>query len=424
MRTDAVTIDNPRPPARPTTRVVAGGGALLTGAMVVSGIGNYAINALYARWLTPSEFGDASLLITLLLAVTAAAGCFQLVMARCAAGAGDVDAGVVAATRARLLRSAWIAGGGVAVLVAAMSPQIAEAFNVESAAALAIFGCGIPLHLSQAVDRGVLQGRLAFRRLAMSFIVEMAVRLAASVALVAAGFGLLGVAVALWLSLLAALVAARWAVGPMSTAQAARPAQLRSVVGATTVLLVAQITISHGDLLLVKQRFSPAEAGTYAVVALLGRAVFTISWSVVTATFPAGAQLANDPIALRSVIRGGVGVLATGGMLAITGSWLLADRVVAVLFTDAYRDAAPLLGAYVLATVLLTLANFLAMIDLARGCHRRTALLVAGAIVQTALILTSDTLGGVVWAQVTAMAATLTLMTLSGSGQRSLAHVA
>lgn len=422
MRADAVTIEIEEAPPRRTTRMVAGGGALLTGAMVVSGIGNYAINALYARWLTPSEFGDASLLVTLLLAVTAAAGCFQLVMARCVAGATDAE--VVAATRARLVRSAWISGGLAATAIAVLSPQIADAFKVESAVALAIFGCGIPLHLSQAVDRGVLQGRLAFRRLAMSFLVEMAARLIVSVALVAAGFGLLGVSIALWSSLLAALVAARWAVGPMPTVATARPAQLRSVVGATTVLLVAQIVISHGDLLLVKQRFSPADAGTYAVVALLGRAVFTISWSVVTATFPAGAQLANDPKALRSVIRGGIGVLAAGGAIAIAGSWLLADRVIAVLFTDVYAGAAPLLGPYVLATVLLTLANFLAMIDLARGCHRRTALLVAGAVVQTTLILVSDTLVGVVWAQVAAMAATLALMTVSGSGRQSRADVA
>lgn len=417
MRADAGTIETERAAPRRTTRVVAGGGALLTGAMVVSGIGNYAINALYARWLTPAEFGDASLLVTLLLAVTAAAGCFQLVMARCAAGVGDVDPSVVAATRARLVRSAWVAGGGAAVAIGVLSPQIAHAFNVESAIALAIFGCGIPLHLAQAVDRGVLQGRLAFRRLAMTFLVEMAARLVVSVALVAAGFGLLGVSIALWSSLLAALGAARWAVGPMPVATH-RPAQLRSVVGATTVLLVAQIVISHGDLLLVKQRFSPAEAGTYAVVALLGRAVFTVSWSVVTATFPAGARLADDPRALRSVIRGGVGVLAAAGAVAVVGSWLLADRVIAVLFTDAYVDAASLLGAYVLATVLLTLANFLAMIDLARGCHRRTVLLVVGAAIQSALIVASDTLGGVVWAQVIAMAATLTLMTVAGSGRR------
>ena len=113
--------------------------------------------------------------------------------------------------------------GVAALAIAVLSPRIADAFNVESAAALAIFGCGIPLHLAQAVDRGVLQGRLAFRRLAMSFLVEMAARLVVSVVLVAAGFGLLGVAIALWSSLLAALIAARWAVGPMPT-----PAEMSS----------------------------------------------------------------------------------------------------------------------------------------------------------------------------------------------------
>ena len=420
MTADSATIDDAAAAPGRTTRVVAGGGALLTGAMVVSGVGNYAINALYARWLTPAEFGDASLLVTLLLVVTAVAGCFQLVMARCAAAAVD-DPDRIAATRRRLVRTAWIGGLGAAAAVATFSSALSGAFNLEDAGALVVFGLGIPFHLAQAVDRGVLQGRLAFRRLAASFLVEMTARLAVSVVLVATGWGLMGVAIALWSSLLAALVTARWAVGPMSGAAGAPPDRLGSVVGGTTVLLVAQIVISHGDLLLVKQRFSPADAGTYAVVALLGRAVFTISWSVVTAAFPAGARLANDPRALRSVVMGGLAVLGAGGAVAVAGSWLLADSLIPVLFTDAYAAAGALLGPYVLATVLLTLANFLAMIDLARGRHRRIALLVAGAVLQTTLILLCGDLTAVVWAQVIAMAVTLAAMAVSGSGRAATA---
>lgn len=418
MSTSSVAVEAQNLTPCQTTRRVAGGGALLTGAMLVSGIGNYAINALYARWLTPSEFGDASLLVTLLLAVTAGAGCLQLVMARCAAEGVGADQARVAATRELLLRLAWVAGGGAAVVMAFLSPQIAAAFNFGSAAALAVFACGIPLHLSQAVERGVLQGRLAFGRLVMSLLVEMVVRLAVSVALVAAGLGLMGVSIALWSSLLAALVTARWAVGSVSAA-AGTPRRLRSVMGATTVLLATQVVMSQGDLLLVKQRFDPAEAGTYAVVALLGRAVFTIGWSVVTATFPAGARLAESPAALRQVVRGGAGVIVAGGAAAVVGSWTLADRVVVALFTDTYAEASPLLAPYILATVLLTLVNFLVMIDLACGHHRRTALMAMGAAFQSGLILISGTLQEVVWAQVLASAVTLAVVALVGGAQPS-----
>ncbi len=414
MTIESATTGDRAPTSGRTTRAVAGGGALLTAAMAVSGVGNYAINALYARWLTPAEFGDASLLVTLLLVVTAAAGCFQLVMARCAGAAND-DPGRLAATRRRLLRAAWFGGIGVASITALCRAPAADAFNLDDSAALVVFALGIPLHLAQAVDRGVLQGRLAFRRLSGSFVVEMLSRLLVSVALVATGWGLLGVAIALWASLFAAFVAARLAVGPLPDV-GARPARLASVIGATTVLLVAQIAISHGDLLLVKQRFDPVDAGSYAVVALLGRAVFTVSWSVVAAAFPAGAGLASDPRALRSIVVGGLAVLGSGGTFAVVGSWLLADSLIPLLFTDAYAGAGSLLGPYVLATVLLTLANFLAMIDLARGRYRRTAVLVAGAVLQTALIVRGDDLAAVVWAQVVAMALTLLTMAVAGSG--------
>ena len=385
-------------------RVVAGG-ALLTGAMTVSGAGNYALNALLARWLTPEEFGDASLIVTLLLVVTALAGCLQLVAARYGSAAlarSDHDATM--AIRQRLTRTAWTLGGVLALAVALGADGLAAGFKVADPTALVIFGLSLPLFLAQAVERGILQGRMAFGRLAGSFLVEMVVRVVVSCALVAAGWGPVGVSAGLWASLLASLIVARTLVRPTRPGPGShRPPGLAQAAGATTVLLMAQITISHGDLLLVKQRFDAAEAGTYAVVALLGRAVHLGSWSIATAMFPVGARAGAEAATTRRLVRGGVAFLAGAGAMATVGFWTLGQPVVGLLFSDAYAGAGSLLGPYVLATSLLAVANLLAMVDLAAGRHRRGHLMLGAAVVQTLLVSWSGSLEAVVWVQVIAM---------------------
>jgi O-antigen/teichoic acid export membrane protein len=392
--------------------------------MTVSGAGNYAVNAMLARWLTPEEFGDASLLVTLLLMMTALAGCFQLVSARytsAAVAGGDHDG--VMAVRLRLTRTAWTVGGALGLATALGAERLADLFTVGDPTALAVFGLGLPLFLAQAVERGILQGRLAFGRLAGTFIVEMVVRVALSCGLVAAGWGLLGVSTGLWASLLASLIAARVLVRPTRPRSASyRAPGLGQAAGATTALLVAQITIGHGDLLLVKQRFSATEAGVYAVVALLGRAVYLGSWSLVTAVYPLGARAGADAATTRRLVRAGVALLAAGGTVATIGFWVLGEPLVRLLFSDDYAGAGSLLGPYVLATSLLAVANLLAMVDLAAGRHRRSHMVIGAAVAQSLLVSWSGSLQAVVWAQAITMALLVAAMSArsdagTGSGR-------
>ncbi len=55
---------------------------LLTGAMLAASGVNYALNLFLARTMTPSEFGDANLIVTVMLGLTAVAVTLQLVTAQ------------------------------------------------------------------------------------------------------------------------------------------------------------------------------------------------------------------------------------------------------------------------------------------------------------------------------------------------------
>src|SRR5207244_10495012 len=68
--------------------------------------------------------------------------------------------------------------------------------------------------------------------------------------------------------------------------------------------------INNVDIVLVKHFFSAGEAGLYAAVALVGRVVYMLSWSVVSSMFPVSAGARSDE-------RGGRMVLTTTFLLVL-----------------------------------------------------------------------------------------------------------
>ena len=76
-------------------------------------------------------------------------------------------------------------------------------FRLDSIAPYIIFGISMPFYLLMSVNRGILQGKLSYKNLAMTYQSEMWVRLVFTLLLVYLGFRVNGVAFALLLSLIA-----------------------------------------------------------------------------------------------------------------------------------------------------------------------------------------------------------------------------
>src|SRR5664279_5680706 len=63
-------------------RQLVTGGSVLAVALVVTNAGNYILNLLLGRWLSPAEFADASLMVTMMLTFASISVCLALVTAR------------------------------------------------------------------------------------------------------------------------------------------------------------------------------------------------------------------------------------------------------------------------------------------------------------------------------------------------------
>ena len=388
--------------------------ATLAGAMLIASAANYLLNLCLARWMSPDEFGDANLMVTLMLACSAVAVALQLLTARRVSTTGD-DAGQAgdshAGVRRQSLRRAWIIGGVIGSVVVIGAPTLRTATSSASAVPFVILAVGIPMYLAQAVERGVLQGQLRFGRLALTFLVEAATRLAATLGAVALGFGVVGATTGLSISFLASWSAARPTRPPTTAVANSRTTSrttlrsdtnglARRAAGATSILLLAQIIINNGDVVLAKIMFDADSAGVYAVVALIGRGVFFLTWSIVMAAFPMAARDGS-----RAVVRRAVLMVATLSATATAAVAIVMPRLTGVIFGDEYLSASGEFARYAVATSLFAVANVIATLELASGRGTAAAVVLFGAVAQTAVLLTAGSPTAMVDVQIGAMGA-------------------
>ncbi|QWT24312.1 oligosaccharide flippase family protein [Subtercola sp. PAMC28395] len=367
-----------------------GGGALLAIAMVVANAGNYILNLFLGRVLTPAEFSDANLIVTFLFSLTSIALCLQLVAARFIARAdqlgfsGDSD---LLARRLRLV--ALLAGVVTGAVLAIAAPFWSTIFHTASALPFVILGVGVPFWLVQAVGRGVMQARLMFAPLALSFVVEMVVRLGLGIALVTAGFGVDGATVALSVSFVVTCIVVL--ISSRSHSDTMGPgidyAEVRAYAWLVSVLLLGQIIANNSDIFVAKAFFTPTDAGIYAAVALVGRAVFFLAWSVATVVFPVVARRHAAGVESSAVLRGGILAVLAIGVACTLGAFWIGGPALGIILGPAYSQLSVPLAAYAAMTTLFAVANLVASYRLSQSRVTESALLLGASVLQLILIL-------------------------------------
>lgn len=393
------------PRSGPRSSAILANGAILSATMLAVSAGNYGLNVALARLLDPAAFGDANLAINLVLAAAVVAASLQLVASKAVAGDPERREQV----RHTLTRMAWAAGGVSLAVLGGGAWLLADALRTSTPWMFVVLGLGLPVYFVQAVHRGALQGDLRIGRLALSYGIEGAVRVVGALTLVWLGFGAIGASVGIALSFVASGLVARGDRAKKAEAGGGVPwASLRPTVLGATVLLVGQVVINNGDLLLSKAFFDPATAGVYASAALIGRAVFFFSWSIVHAVFPVAARTGAPAAERRRAVRGALALVSLIGVAGLGTVLVAGDLVSSALLGDGYAGAEGILAPYVAATSLFAIANLLASVGVAQGRLGAPLALMGGAVLQTVLLaVAGHTPQAMVWLQVVAMAVTV-----------------
>jgi O-antigen/teichoic acid export membrane protein len=287
------------------SHVVKGSAILLLSTGLVAG-SNLLYNIGIARMLGAAGFGHASALYTLLMLTSALTLSFQLVTSKFIARTNDAD--VRAQIYAKMLKRAWQVGLATGAVLAVSSGYLQTYFNLPEQHDLVMLGIAAGVYIPLGVRRGRMQGDYDFRGLAINVVVEVGVKLGGALLFLYLRMGVTGVMTAILMSIVAAYLVSSPGKGYRKARAEIRIAPFGEGMQAITYF-IGQVILSNLDILLVKHFFASSEAGIYAGVALVGRVVFMLSWSVVSSMFPISARHAHRP--------GGRSVLYTA--LALVG---------------------------------------------------------------------------------------------------------
>lgn len=389
----------------PLTRFLAGGGAL-TVTMLAVAAANYVLNFLLARILTPQQFGDIALTVTILLLSSVVAATLQFIATRAVAAHPDKEDSI----RSLLLRFATITGSLVCIFFIATAPLLSSWFHTSTPVMFVVLGVTFPLFFVQATYRGVLQAHLRFPKLVTSYVVEAVARIVLMLTLTVAGFGVTGATVGLASSYLVSLVVT---VTPKQGQPHVQAWPYIKLTTATTVLmLLGQTFMNNVDVVLAKAMFDAEIAGVYAAAGVIGRAFFLVTWPAIQILIPLIASPESTPESSRKVFSVAVaGIVAAGTLVVVVlhvgGGWFTTT-----LFGSGYAGAAPLIAPYAAATVLVTVSTLLTAVSIAKG-HSSSAVVLVGAALLTVVLLltTARTPEQFVWVQL--VVAFLTVATLT-----------
>lgn len=297
---------------------------LLSGSMImlissaVVGLTNFIYNIAVARLLGAAGFGQASAVYTLLMLLSCVTLAFQLVCSKFVAK--NVTIAAKAAVYRELHRRSWQAASVLGVALVWASPLIVQYLNFPTRNYVLALAIGTTFYIPLGVRRGLMQGAYDFRHLAENFVIEVLVKLGGALLLLHLGLGVMGVIDAVTASVIAAYLTARPKAAFQVSSDQPMAASFDEGMQAI-VFFVGQVIINNLDILLVKHFFPAAMAGLYAAVALVGRVVYMLSWSIVSTMFPVSAGSSQERSG-RTVMGTALLLVVLVSLVFTAGVWL------------------------------------------------------------------------------------------------------
>jgi O-antigen/teichoic acid export membrane protein len=348
------------------SRIVSGTMVLLSGSALATVL-SLAYNIAIGWFLGPKSFGHATVVYSLLVLLSAISFAFQIVAAKVVAKQPSAE--TKAAVYRSLHHSAIGCGVSVALVLFLFRQGIADYLNLPDSSLIAMLAIAAGFYIPLGARRGYDLGCHRFHRLAMSLVIEGAVRLGGSYVLVVMGYGVRGVVAANAV----AMAVSYFAMTQRLPGPAPNPLPFRDGVREITQALLfysGQMIINNCDLVVVKHIFPAQEAGLYAAVGLVGRVIFVLSAAVVNSTFPiVAATRVEERKDLRVIATPLLLVVGIGSLVALA-MWIAPPALWTTMLGPGFHIAGkydiPYLSAlYALKTVVYSMSAVVITFEMA-----------------------------------------------------------
>jgi len=370
---------------------ILGPAAILFVSANIANAANLLFNMIFARLMGPALFADLTLLLTLKLGVLSFLGAFQFAFAEQSAKERHIPTSKLNAY-ALSWRSLKISVPIMFIIIASAG-LLSSWLNFSSPWALAVLALTIPFFLPMVIYRGLAQGLIHVPKIVLSIQAEWIIRLAGSVLLWNMGFGLMGIAAAVSLSIFVGFVfstdrqdwvASKTALNDQPTANAKA---LGTVALPYLILQLAQILILDSDILVAKAAFSAETAGLVAGLLLIQRIFFFafLSGSMILQPFVAKQNNEDKkPKDLHALLL---------AIVALTGMALLliipnADLVVTLMLGKAYIQLSSIVWISALTGAVFIVSHLLAIYQIATGQKLAALIVLAFGFAQLIILTT------------------------------------
>lgn len=329
----------PRPDLPQVAEVVASAGiaALLTmGYIVVVG-----------RVVGPAEYADFAASLSLIYFIGVALSPLGPAVSRlCARFTARGEHEAVAALRRQVILRIAAPAVLVAIVGIAASPLLARTLRFRSFVPLSLVFAVVVVFAVLSVDRGVVQGLLAFRVHNVNIVLEALARWT-FVLLVFLGWRSAGAGIASYLAamIVAEAMLALWCQRRWIASDAeVNWKEVRRVTMPLAVLMIAIATMQNVDMLVVKHYFTPVESGAYGAATALVRAIgivfvplYVMLTPILTALHESGRPVHGATLRFGAIFLG----LSIVPVIVFA---LWPEAIVTALYGPAFRAAAPLLA--------------------------------------------------------------------------------
>lgn len=354
--------------------------------MIVNG-GNYLYNLVLGRALTPSQFSEAAIMITLLLVFSFLAMTFQIVATKFTVA---FEGSELEAFKKWIANIGLKVGIALSILFIVFNNQISEFFQLSDQWVIIVFALALPFYFIMSVKRGFLQGKEDFISLSASYQAEVWIRFVVTILLIFLVGNNMGlwVSVSILVSVLAGLVIIH---EPKKSTMSSKSFEGQNLVWKFFMLTAgyecAQILINYSDILLVKHYFSDEEAGLYTSMALIGRMIYFITWMMVMVLIPKVLNMKKRGEPFQKMMLQYFFVILGFSSIIVLGALVFPHQIVLALFGEAYLPISSMLWMYALATMFFALANLFVYYFLSLDEKRPVYIAIIFGLIQVVLLI-------------------------------------
>jgi len=345
---------------------------------LVAGIGGFVYHAIAGRVLGPATYGEVAFLIAVYAVGTAPALILIVVLARYTATLAARGAEGISSLLTRTIRLVAIPCLVAILFTTLLARPLANFEHLGSTIPVLILGFSIALIWQVAIPRGILQGLQRFTALSLNLSLELVVRTAAVVALLAANYAVSGAMAAVLLGLVFAfvlgLIALRDHLGRAKTRVHLRVMAGFSLTAAAGIIGV-QILYNQ-DVILAEHYLSSHAGGIYGGLNKIGTILFFLTLSVSQVLFPRVVEAVAKEEHPGRILLYSAGILTLLGAGALLVFGVVPGLVVGVLFGPSFRDAVPYVLPVGVIGLALSLNNLLVQFFMA--VHDRVFLPILG----------------------------------------------